>query len=118
MVDPVISRNAFMTHPENLLLSMLADERRHIRKLCVHQIIKARGSSTVERCCFVIPKLNSKANQYIDMINWFKCDVTDPPITADLAVEELKSIAENGSIKDIPISMPHPIGGALCKTCD
>ncbi|GBO17472.1 hypothetical protein AVEN_199727-1, partial [Araneus ventricosus] len=52
---------------------------------------------------FVVPKLNFKANQYIDMIDWFKCDVAEPSITADLTVEELKSIAENGSIKDIQI---------------
>ncbi|GBM14184.1 hypothetical protein AVEN_61001-1 [Araneus ventricosus] len=37
------------------------------------------------------------------MIDWFKCDVTEPPITANLTVEELKSIAENGSIKDTRI---------------
>ncbi|GBM13456.1 hypothetical protein AVEN_40400-1 [Araneus ventricosus] len=35
------------------------------------------------------------------MIDLFKYDVTEPPITADLTVEELKSIAENGSIKDL-----------------
>ncbi|GBM20948.1 hypothetical protein AVEN_253740-1 [Araneus ventricosus] len=92
----------FMSHPEYLLLSMLAEERRHIRELGVRRIIKERGSSsTVERRRFVIPKLNFKANQYIDMIDWLKCDVTEPLITADLTVEELKSIAENGSTKDL-----------------
>ncbi|GBM01118.1 hypothetical protein AVEN_27220-1 [Araneus ventricosus] len=61
---------------------MLADERRHIRELDVRSIIKARGSSsTVQRRLFVVPKLNFKANQYIDMIDWFKCDVTEPPLT-------------------------------------
>ncbi|GBN26634.1 hypothetical protein AVEN_102707-1 [Araneus ventricosus] len=104
VVDPVISRNSFMAHPENLLLSMLADERRHIRQLTVRLIIKARGSSsTVERRRFVVPKPNFKVNQYIDMIDWFKCNVTEPPITVDLTVEELKSIAENGSVKDLQI---------------
>ncbi|GBM89665.1 hypothetical protein AVEN_2284-1 [Araneus ventricosus] len=104
VVDPVISCNAFMVNPENLMLSMLADERRHIREHAVRRSIKAIGySSTVERRCFVFPKLNFKANQYIYMIDWFKCDVTEPPITADLIVEELKSIAENESMKDLEI---------------
>ncbi|GBM45780.1 hypothetical protein AVEN_208098-1 [Araneus ventricosus] len=50
VADPVISRNAFMAHPENLLLCVMADEKRHIRELAVRRIIKARGSSsTVER---------------------------------------------------------------------
>ncbi|GBN60911.1 hypothetical protein AVEN_30647-1 [Araneus ventricosus] len=71
VVDPVIYRNAFMAHPENLLLSMLADERWHIRELAVRRIIKKRGSSsTVERRRFVVPKLNLKANQFIDMIDF------------------------------------------------
>ncbi|GBM19097.1 hypothetical protein AVEN_236917-1 [Araneus ventricosus] len=81
---------------------MLVDERQHIRKLALRHIIKASGSSSIVECChFVIPKLNLKANRYINMIDWFKCDVTEPPITADLTLEELQSIAENGSIKDI-----------------
>ncbi|GBM22069.1 hypothetical protein AVEN_137378-1 [Araneus ventricosus] len=37
------------------------------------------------------------------MIYWFKCDVTEPPITTDPTVEELNTIAENGSTKDIQI---------------
>ncbi|GBO34573.1 hypothetical protein AVEN_78988-1 [Araneus ventricosus] len=47
VVDPVISRNAFMAHPENLLLSMLADERWHIRELALRRIMKTRESSSV-----------------------------------------------------------------------
>ncbi|GBO08268.1 hypothetical protein AVEN_206576-1 [Araneus ventricosus] len=83
VLDPVFSRNAFMAHSENLLLSMLADERRHIRELGVCRIIKARGSSsTVEHLRFVVHKLTFKANQYMDMIDWFKFDVTEPPIKA------------------------------------
>ncbi|GBN44838.1 hypothetical protein AVEN_142295-1 [Araneus ventricosus] len=101
-MDPVISRNAFMAHLENLLLNTLAEERRHIRELAVRRIIKARESTpTVDRRRLVVPKLNFKAKQYIDMIDWFKCDVTEPPIADDLTIEELKSIAENASIKDL-----------------
>ncbi|GBM64934.1 hypothetical protein AVEN_66125-1 [Araneus ventricosus] len=85
-----------MTHPENLLLNVLADKRRHSRELAFRRIIKARGSSiTVEISFFVVPKLNFKANQCSVMINWFKRDGTEPPITADLTVEEQKSIAQN-----------------------
>ncbi|GBM36889.1 hypothetical protein AVEN_14879-1 [Araneus ventricosus] len=121
LVDSVIYHNTFTAHPENLLLSMLAEERRHFRKLAVRRIIKARGSSSVERRRFVVPKINFKANQHIEMIDWFKCDFTQPPITANFTVEQLKYIAENGSIKDLlnlQISTSYTIAGALCKTCD
>lgn len=102
VVDHEISRNAFMAYPENLLLSMLADERRHIQELAVRPIIKTRRySSTAEPLRFVVPKLNFKANQYIDMIDWFKCDVTDSQFTDDPTVDEIKSNTENGSMKDL-----------------
>ena len=31
MVDPVIQRNSYFAHPENLLLSMMTDDRPDIR---------------------------------------------------------------------------------------
>ncbi|GBL89419.1 hypothetical protein AVEN_225927-1 [Araneus ventricosus] len=34
-------------------------------------------------------------------MNCYKYDVTKPPITAELTIEDLKSIAENRSIKDL-----------------
>lgn len=99
VMDPVISRSAFMAHPETLLPGMFADERRHIQELVVRRIIKVRELSfTVERRHFVVPNLNFKASPYIDMIDWFKCDITGSAIAAYLTVEELKSIADNGSI--------------------
>ena len=45
IVYPVIQRNVFFAHPENIMLSMLTDERRVIlciRKLCIRRIIKTR----------------------------------------------------------------------------
>ncbi|GBN05823.1 hypothetical protein AVEN_268681-1, partial [Araneus ventricosus] len=33
VVDPIIQRNAFFAHAENVLLAMLVDEREHIRGL-------------------------------------------------------------------------------------
>ena len=42
VVDPVIQRNGYFGHPENLLLSMITDARPHIRELGVRRIMKAR----------------------------------------------------------------------------
>ncbi|KAJ8892481.1 hypothetical protein PR048_005061 [Dryococelus australis] len=41
VVDPVIVRNAFFRHPENLLLSPIVDER----KLGLRRIMKARNKA-------------------------------------------------------------------------
>lgn len=42
VIDPVIERNAFFAHPENLILSMIVDERAHIRELGLRRIVMAK----------------------------------------------------------------------------
>jgi len=38
IVDPVIQRNAYSAHPENLLISIATDERLHIRQLALRRV--------------------------------------------------------------------------------
>ncbi|GBM01940.1 hypothetical protein AVEN_269551-1 [Araneus ventricosus] len=60
VVDPVIQRNAFFEHTENILLTMLVNEREHILELGYRRILKARQivpkKKTVRN--FVSPKIN------------------------------------------------------------
>ena len=42
IVDPVLQRNGYFSHPENLMLAMITDERQHIRELGLRRILKAR----------------------------------------------------------------------------
>ncbi|GBN50516.1 hypothetical protein AVEN_15789-1 [Araneus ventricosus] len=42
LVDPVIKRNGFFAHPENLMLAMTQDNTKLIRELGLHRILKAR----------------------------------------------------------------------------
>src|SRR6218665_264032 len=48
IVDPVIHRNAYFAHPENLLLAMMTDYRRHIRELGLRGVMKVHV--TVDSC--------------------------------------------------------------------
>ena len=41
VIDPVLQRNGFLAHPENLLLSIITDERVHVRQLGLCRILKA-----------------------------------------------------------------------------
>lgn len=85
VVDPVIQRNAFFTHPENLLLAMLTDEKSEIRKLALRRIMKSRKqkrTSSVRSFC--VPVINFEATSYIDMIDWQKTPITEPPIVMDI----------------------------------
>src|SRR5688572_20525060 len=45
IIDPVIQRNAFFAHPENILLCMLGDDRKHIRELGMRRILRARSEA-------------------------------------------------------------------------
>lgn len=42
IIDPVLQRNGYFGHTENILLAMLADDKMHIRKLAYHRICKIR----------------------------------------------------------------------------
>ncbi|GBP06283.1 Protein asteroid homolog 1 [Eumeta japonica] len=72
VIDPVIQRNAYFAHPENLLLAMLTDEEKHIRELAARRILKARSSPSTGKLprTFEVPELNFDAKSYIDLINW------------------------------------------------
>jgi len=52
VVHPVIQRNAYFAHPENLLLSLITDERQHIRELGIRRILKTRS---------IMPTFNTKS---------------------------------------------------------
>ena len=101
IVFPVIQRNAFYAHPENILLSMIQDERSHIRELSWRRIKKAR-----EQCkgksvrIFKIPPLNFEAAVYTDMIRWVDAEVTEPPITCKLSDEEIEELIKTKEMKN------------------
>ncbi|KAE9521573.1 hypothetical protein AGLY_018037 [Aphis glycines] len=46
IIDPVIQRNSYFAHPENLFLAMLTDSQKHIRELAARRILKARYKKT------------------------------------------------------------------------
>lgn len=93
IVLKTISRNAYFTHPENILFAMLQDEKRFIRELALRRIIKAReqtkGKNVRE---FQIPKLNYNAVEYYDLIDWSKEKISEPPITANYSDVEIKNM--------------------------
>lgn len=94
IIDPVIHRNAYFAHPENLLLAMMTDHRPHIRKLGLRRVMKARAvkpSGKIRK--FKIPaKLNFDAVEYFDMIDWAVCPISEPPVIKSMTDAELKEL--------------------------
>lgn len=105
VVDSVVERNAFFAHPENLLVSMLFDERDHIRELAFRRIIKAREAEKNIKCrIFKTPKINFSATDYTEIIEWGECQITAPPVLRHICNEDLQSMAKGKSfdINDFP----------------
>ncbi|ESN95353.1 hypothetical protein HELRODRAFT_179421 [Helobdella robusta] len=100
IVDSVIERNAFYAHPENLLVSMLFDDRDYIWELACRRIIKARNTDNgFKQRIFKTPKLNFSAKDYTEIISWQERQVTVPPVLRDVTNDELEKMAKDGSLK-------------------
>jgi hypothetical protein len=96
VIDPVIQRNGYYGHPENLFIAMLADEKKIIRELAFRRILKARSQKIAGIRKFNIPFFNFEASDYTEIIFWQESQVTEPPLTANLSAETLRSMAESG----------------------
>src|SRR6218665_2036086 len=72
IVDPVIQRNSYFAHPENLLIAMATDERPHTRQLALRRVLAARSSNETDTTprIFKVPLLNFEAQDYTELINW------------------------------------------------
>ena len=94
IVDPVIHRNVYFTHLENLLLAMMTDHRPHIRELGLRRVMKARAADPGKQIrMFKVPaKLNFDATEYFDMIDWAVCPISEPPIIKAMTDAELRDL--------------------------
>ena len=72
VVKPVIQTNAFFAHLENLLLSMVMDDRPQVRELGLRRILKSKTTSAKGKGIsnFLVPTINFDANAYHDIIYW------------------------------------------------
>ncbi|KAK0069077.1 hypothetical protein Bpfe_001259 [Biomphalaria pfeifferi] len=91
IIDPVIQRNAYFAHPENLLIAMVTDDRDHIKQLGLRRILKARQEQKTGIRKFCIPRLNFDSTDYVDLINWQEAEVTAPPLLANIPMSEITS---------------------------
>ncbi|XP_061717533.1 uncharacterized protein LOC133525257 [Cydia pomonella] len=81
VIDPVIQRNGYFGHTENILIAMLADDRKHNRELALRRILKIRDSSTgrTPMRVFKVPKFNFEAQDFTELVAWDK--PSEPPLT-------------------------------------
>lgn len=102
VIDPVIERNSFYAHPENVLLAMMTDSRKSIRELALRRVMKVRSGGTQEAIRkFVVPTLNFEAKDYIDLIDWQGINVTEPPVIKFLSDEVISEVITSGDCSNI-----------------
>ena len=93
IIRPVISRNGFWAHPEQVLLAMISDEDQQIRTEAIQHIQAARGRGQQEEVrSFTLPTINFDAQRYVDIIDWTAEEITEPPLLCDLSDAELQEI--------------------------
>jgi len=90
IVDPVIQRNSYFAHPKNLLLSMMTDDRPHIRELALLRILKAREQPKRKGVRqFTMPPINFDCTDYTAMIDWTTVRMTEPPVTMSMSDDDI-----------------------------
>ena len=100
IIFPVIQRNGYFGHPENMLLTMICDENKCVRQLGWRKILKARILAQDRRSTnfrkFIIPTFNFQADKYYDLINWNTIELREPPGTFDIDDNQIKNLIDTG----------------------
>ena len=105
IVDPVIQHDGFYGHPENILITMVGDEREEIRQEAWVRIVEARAHKSEIPRSFHVSKFNFEANDYSSLINWNTTNVTEPPVLLSLTDAQLKKLKDDSCtfvIKNFP----------------
>ena len=92
-----VRTGAWYSHPECLLLSLLASCDSTDRKFAVNQILKLRGNNEYGDMSVrprVTPKLNLSATSLIKLISWRQCEVQEPSFTCSLSKAEIQGFLE------------------------
>ena len=96
IITPYIQSEAWNSHPENVLLSLLASEESQEREFAVDKILEARGEEEYgDRSVRVrtTPKLNFSAESLTDLIFWDQIKVEEPIFTSYLSRTQISDLS-------------------------
>lgn len=108
IVNPVIQNNCYFAHSENVLLTMLFDDRKDIRKLALQKILNFRDEyDSTELRAYVKPKVNFDCTDYVHMIDLEdKAMLSEPPFTRSIPYEHLQQYLEDDEDEGPPLTDP------------
>ena len=98
VVWPVIQRNAYWAHHENVLLALLADSDTCNRELAIKRVTtirQASQSSKQDVRLFRLPKVDQNMQNLKDLLPPMERSLTEPPLIKEISTEELNKFARN-----------------------
>ena len=104
----VLQRNSFWAHPENIVVSMMGDEDKEVRREAVNWVKRAREEFDQENHPrqFFTPQVDFSATSYTKMVDWDSLPCTEPPLTRDMSEPELEEVVDKGHrFQDFPTSL-------------
>ena len=107
IVKKVLEDNSYFAHPENILLSMVFDENRNVRKKGAEKIIESRNLLAAQNYDelrhFRVPGkfLNLNARNYYEVLDLSKMkpEDCDPPLLKHFSIEKLRSCIDGDQLK-------------------
>lgn len=99
IVNPVIQNNSYFAHSENVLLSMLFDDRKEIRRYAIKKILyyfRDNIYDANELRQYVKPRVNVDCTDYVNMIDLENVELlSEPPLTRTIPYEHLQQYLED-----------------------
>lgn len=95
IIKPIMNKNTYFAHSENLLLSMLCNDDDLIRNAAVNRIQKVRSDDNDSLRIFHSPSINFDAHTIEQLIDWETVDVFEPPFTMKFDNAALEGIKNN-----------------------
>lgn len=108
VIRPVIENNAFFFHPENILLSMVTETESEdsalIRSDAYEKILLTRIDPLPTIRTLYVPRntIHFNSNSYIEMIDWNKFQITEPPCLQFFSLSELEVYQYSNEIIKVP----------------
>lgn len=105
IVQKSLQNNGYFLHVENVLISMVTDQRKPVRDLAYKQILNSRGRGRSVLRTFTklkMSQLSFECEDYFEMINWKKIIVLEPPFTKKISSENLQKFLNSDDIIQIP----------------
>lgn len=96
-VDKVITTNSFFAHPENILLTMLFDDRKTVRERAIRKILHYRDNlcDSTKLRAYKKPAINFDCTDYFDMVDLDNDSLlSEPPFTFKIPYEHLLEYIE------------------------